>query len=95
MKKLFTIDDLMIGFIMAIGYGLGFAVPKAMGWSDWESGLVCWVVGYVLQEAATRILFSKTVQSNTAYRYTVFGAFVLLFLAAEYAVMSWMGLSAS
>ena len=53
MKKLFTIDDLMIGFIMAIGYGLGFAVPKAMGWSDWESGLVCWVVGYVLQEAAT------------------------------------------
>ena len=45
MKKLFTIDDLMIGFIMAIGYGLGFAVPKAMGWSDWESGLVCWVLG--------------------------------------------------
>lgn len=95
MKKLFTIDDLMVGFIMAIGYGLGFAVPKAMGWPDWQCAVVCWVLGYVLQEVATRILFSKTVQSNTAYRYTVFGAFVLLFLAAEYAVMSWMGLSAS
>jgi hypothetical protein len=49
MKKLFTIDDLMVGFIMAIGYGLGFAVPKAMGWPDWQCAVVCWVLGYVLQ----------------------------------------------
>ena len=95
MKKLFTVDDLMIGFVMAIGYGLGFAVPKKLGWSDLESAVVCWVLGYVLQELATRILFSKTVQNKTAYRYMVFGAFILLFLAAEYAAMSWMGLSAS
>ena len=45
MKKLFTIDDLMVGFIMAIGYGLGFAVPKAMGWPDWQCAVVCWVLG--------------------------------------------------
>ncbi len=95
MKKLFTIDDLMIGFVMAIGYGLGFAIPKAMGWSDLESGVVCCVVGWPLQELATRILFSKTVQNKTSYRYMVFGVFILLFLAAEYAAMSWMKLSAS
>lgn len=95
MKKLFTIDDLMIGFVMAIGYGLGFAIPKAMGWSDLESGVVCCVVGWPLQELATRILFSKTVQNKTSYRYMVFGVFFLLFLAAEYAAMSWMKLSAS
>lgn len=95
MKKLFTIDDLMIGFVMAIGYGLGFAIPKAMGWSDLESGVVCCVVGWPLQELATRILFSKTVQNKTTYRYMVFGVFILLFLAAEYAAMSWMKLSAS
>ena len=95
MKKLFTIDDLMIGFVMAIGYGLGFAIPKAMGCSDLESGVVCWVVGWLLQELATRILFSKTVQNKTAYRYMVFGVIILIFLAAEYAAMSWMGLSAS
>ena len=95
MKKLFTIDDLMIGFVMAIGYGMGFAIPKAMGLSDLESGVVCCVVGWPLQELATRILFSKTVQNKTAYRYMVFGVFILLFLAAEYAAMSWMKLSAS
>ena len=95
MKKIVTIDDLMIGFVMAIGYGLGFAIPKAMGWSDLESGVICCVVGWPLQELATRILFSKTVQNKTAYRYMVFGVFILLFLAAEYAAMSWMGLSAS
>ncbi len=95
MKKLFTIDDLMIGFVMAIGYGLGFAVPKKLGWPDWQCAIVCWVLGYVLQEIATRVLFSKTVQNKAAYRYMVFGAFILLFLAAEYAAMSWMKLSAS
>ena len=95
MKKLFTIDDLMIGFVMAIGYGLGFAIPKAMGWSDLESGVVCCVVGWLLQEIATRILFSKTVQKKPAYRYMVFAVIILIFLAAEYAAMSWMGLSAS
>ena len=87
MKKIVTIDDLMIGFVMAIGYGLGFAIPKAMGWSDLESGVICCVVGWPLQELATRILFSKTVQNKTAYRYMVFGVFISFVKAATALIM--------
>ena len=84
----------MIGFVMAIGYGLGFAVPKELGWPDWQCAIVCWVVGYVLQEIAARILFCKTIQKKTAYRYIAFAVIIFIFLAAQYAAMSWMGLSA-
>ena len=37
MKKLFTIDDVLIAFIAALGYGLGERIPKFFGCPE----LVC------------------------------------------------------
>ena len=93
MKKLFTIDDLMVACIAAAGYGLGFEVPKILGWPDWQSLLVCLVAGYVLQEIGNKIVYSKTVQENPAYRYLAFATLIFSFLAAQYVAMSWMGIS--
>ena len=32
MKKLFTIDDFMVAFISALGYGFGYTIPMHLGW---------------------------------------------------------------
>lgn len=93
MKKLFTIDDLMVACISAAGYGLGFEVPKMLGWPLWQCMLICSAAGYVLQEIGNKIVFSKAVQKNPAYRYLVFAALIFSFLAAQYVAMSWMEIS--
>ena len=93
MKKLFTIDDFMIAFVGAIGYGLGFEIPKILGWPEWQCSVACCVVGFVLQELATRVIFSKIIQKKPAYRFLAFAVFIFCFLAVQYAVVSWMGLS--
>ncbi|MBR2183353.1 MAG: carboxylesterase/lipase family protein [Acidaminococcaceae bacterium] len=93
MKKLFTVDDFMIAFVAAAGYGLGFEIPKLLGWPDWQCLAVCLVVGFVLEEVISRIIFSKAIQKKQAYRYMAFVLFIFIFLAVQYAATSWLGVS--
>ena len=45
MKKLFTLDDLMIAFVSAIAYGFTWAISKNLGMSDVVAMVICIVVG--------------------------------------------------
>ena len=93
MKKLFTVDDFMIAFFTAIGYGLGFEIPKLLGWPDWQCMAVCLVVGFTLEEAVSRIIFSRAIQKKPAYRFIAFALFILAFFAVQYVATSWLGVS--
>ena len=84
MKKLFTIDDFMVAFIAALGYGLGYSIPMRLGWPQLVCIVICFALGIVLEEIVSKIVFSKTVQAKTGNRICVYAAILLVFIIAEY-----------
>ena len=69
MKKLFTIDDFMVAFMSAMGYGLGYALAKHAGWSDIMSLAACLVLGMSLETVVSKIIYSKDVQKKNSNRF--------------------------
>ena len=92
-KKLFTLDDVMIAFIAALGYGLGLEIPKNLGWPMWLCSIICLVVGLAVEGLVEKIVFSKAVQKSILKRVMIFAAFVIIFLASEYLSVRAMGAS--
>lgn len=82
MKKIFTIDDLFIALVAAVGYGFTFEIPKIFGYPEWLSIASCLVVGMILEWLIYKIIFSKTVQNKPAYRFTAFAVLIIIFLVA-------------
>ncbi len=59
MKKLFTIDDFMVAFISALGYGFGETVARLSGCSEAMCIVACFAVGIACEEIISAIVFSK------------------------------------
>ena len=93
MKKLFTIDDFMVAFIAAMGYGYGEAVANHFGCSPFICVLASFAVGIAFEEIISKIVFSKKVQSKPGNRIFAFVAIFVVFLAAQYISLKWLGVS--
>ena len=93
MKKLFTIDDFMVAFISALGYGFGETIAKLSGWPEIMCAAASFALGIVLEEVITKIVFSKAVQKSRAKRIYTYAAILLVFLLAQYISIRWMGVS--
>ncbi len=50
MKKLFTIDDFMVAFISALGYGFGYTIPMYLGWPQPACIAVCFALVIFLND---------------------------------------------
>ena len=68
MKKLYTIDDFMIPFVSAIGYGYGETIAMLSGWSPIACLVACFALGIFLEELITKIIFSAPIQKKTKNR---------------------------
>ena len=93
MKKLFTIDDFMVAFISALGYGFGYTIPMHLGWPPLACIAVCFALGIALEELISKLVFSKTVQQKTVNRIFTYVAILLVFLLAEFVSMRLLGTS--
>lgn len=93
MKKIFTIDDFIVTFISAIGYGLSFEIPKILGWEMWQCVIFCTVAGGTLDLVSRKIVFSQAVQNNVVTKKLIVFAFVLVFLVGQYIALKLTGLS--
>ena len=93
MKKLFTIDDFMVAFISALGYGFGYTIPMHLGWSQLACMVSCFALGIALEELISKIVFSKTVQQKTVNRVFTYVAILFVFLIAEFVSMRLLGTS--
>ena len=93
MKKLFTIDDFMVAFISALGYGFGYTIPMHLGWSQPVCMVVCFALGIALEELISKIVFCKTVQQKTVNRVFTYVAILFVFLIAEFVSMRLLGTS--
>ncbi len=93
MKKLFTIDDFMVAFISALGYGFGYTIPMHLGWPQLACMVSCFALGIALEELISKLVFSKTVQQKTVNRVFTFVTILLVFLIAEFVSMRLLGTS--
>ena len=93
MKKLFTIDDFMVAFISALGYGFGYTIPMHLGWPALACLVACFALGIALEEIISKIVFSKTVQQKTVNRVFTYVAILLVFLIAEFVSTRLLGTS--
>ena len=83
MKKLFTLDDFMVAFISALGYGLGAEIPVILGLPAWVSPVLSLIAGMALSVIADKLVFSKLVQKKPANRFLAFGGILLIFVIAQ------------
>ena len=83
----------MIAFVSALGYGLGYEIPKLLGWPDWQCLAVCFVVGFAMDFVVGSIIFSRAIQKKPVYRFMAFALFIIIFLAVQHIAMSWLGVS--
>lgn len=81
MKKVVTLDAIMVSFVSAIGYGIGMVVPGAYGVHPIICFVICMALGTILDQLANKIVFSSYVQESNKRRYIVFAVIVLVFLA--------------
>lgn len=81
MKKVVTIDAIIVSFVSAMGYGIGMVVPGAYGVNPIICFVICMVLGTILDKLANKIVFSSYVQESNKRRYFVFAAIALVFLA--------------
>ena len=93
MKKLFTIDDIMVAFVSALGYGFGETIAKLFGWPEIVCMGASFALGLALSELISRIAFSKAVQKSRKNRILVYTAIFLIFLIAQGISVKWMGTS--
>ena len=93
MKKLFTIDDFMVAFISALGYGLGAEIPMLLGWPGWASTLTSMAAGMAMEAVISKIVFSKPVQKKKANRIVTFCLIFLVFLLCQLLVSGWSKVS--
>ena len=93
MKKLLTIDDIMIAFVTALGYGYGEIVAGLFGWPRPACLVVSIVVGIVLEAIVNKIVFSEAVQKKPMNRILIYVAFILIFLIAHSVAVARLGVS--
>ena len=84
MKKIVTLDSIMVSFVSAMGYGFGYVLPAAYGVHPILSLIICFVVGGIAAAAAEKIIFSSGVQSSKAKKHIIFAAVALLFAAGYF-----------
>ena len=91
MKKIFTVDDLMVAVIAALGYGFGYSLARRCGWPETACVAACLVLGMALEEAAGRLIFSKAIQRKRANRVLAYAVIILIFAAAQAVSVRWLG----
>lgn len=93
MKKLFTIDDIAVAFISALGYGFGETISRLSNWPMPVCYLVSFALGLALDSIINKIAFSKTIQKKPENRIITYVTFFLIFLIAQYISVSRLGVS--
>lgn len=93
MKNMITEETVILYVICAIVYGLGYAIPDALGCHPLVSLLICMVAGYFVYMASERFLFSPFVQEKKGRKYYLFVVIILIYMIAAVLSQILMGYS--
>ena len=93
MKKIFTLDQLLVAFISAVGWGIGIIIPQRLGCGQGVSLVVCTVCGLSFDWLAGKIMQLKRIQARPSNKLWVGLAFAAFFVLCELAVRAYTGSS--
>lgn len=102
MKKVVTIDALMVALFSTVGYGMGYVIPTHFGLNMLFSTIICMIVGMFLDSVGNKVMFSRNVQENKGMKALVYLGAVIFFVAGgiasfiffEHSIFSDLGLQA-
>ena len=80
MKKWITVDAFVVAFFSAMGYGFGYSVPSMLNAPGWLCLVICLAGGLLMEEIASKIIYSRFVQEKLWRKLLVFAAFAVVFL---------------
>ncbi|MCQ2420601.1 MAG: carboxylesterase family protein [Clostridia bacterium] len=80
MKKWITIDAFIVAFFSAMGYGFGYSIPAVLNAPAWLCLIICIAGGMVMDEIASKIIYSRFTQEKVWRKLLVFAAFIVIFL---------------
>ena len=66
-----------------MGYGFGYSIPAMLNAPGWLCLILCIAGGMVLEESASKIIYSKFTQEKAVRKLLMFAAFVVIFLIGE------------
>lgn len=58
-KKYINFEEILVCFISSVGYGFGYQIPDTLGAPVIVSLIICFVVGYLFDELARKIIDSN------------------------------------
>ena len=93
MKKLFTIDNIMVSCIAALGYGYGEIIGKYFGLPPLLIMAACMTLGIAAEMIISKIIFSEAIQRKPMRRVMVYLGCFLIFMTAHWYSMNWLGVS--
>jgi len=93
MRKLFTVDDILVAAISAIGDSFGEVIAKASGWPMPICGALSLGIGMLFQKIIDSIAYSEAVQRKPKNKIYVYLGFILLFLVIHVVVAMTMRMS--
>ena len=71
-RKIFTVDDFMVAFILALCYGFGETIARMSGWPEPVVMGVSLILGLLLEETISKIVYNEDVQKNKNKRRILF-----------------------
>ena len=83
MKKLITVNDIMAAVFSAVGYGLGWNIPNALGCHWVISLIICFACGMLFEAAGSALLAKKEVQSNPKLKILIGAGLILVYIMAD------------
>ena len=84
MKKLLRIEDILVSFISAIGWGIGYAIPKSWGCSELICIVSCIFMGLFMGELGNKLIKTKWAQKCPTNRDLTAILTILVFLILTY-----------
>ena len=64
LKQIFSLNNILICYFCAIGYGIGYAIPEYLGYGPLICLIPCMIVGTIFYILGDKILKSKYLSSS-------------------------------
>lgn len=79
LKKIFTLNNILICYFCAIGYGVGYAIPEYLGYSPLICAIPCMIVGTIFYILGMKILNSEYLNKSKRRKITFTVIFYLIY----------------
>lgn len=91
LKQIFTLNNILICYFCAIGYGIGYAIPEYLGYGPLICLIPCMIVGTIFYILGLKILNSKYLNSSKKRKITFTVIFYLTYCVIAFSSVRILG----